>query len=627
MFKDVLRSLFYEIMSDNLACTVTDAVPQAYFTEILSLSGRMWTYHPCQDTKRIHAIATTFNIPPYVVDIMMQRGLCDDEQIENFLNPRLKNLLFDPFALKNMHEGVTAVYHAIQGRETIGVLGDYDVDGATSTALLYRYFQAIGIESRVHIPDRLREGYGPNREALKAFYDQGIRCVIIVDCGTLSFDPLAYAKQLGLNIIVIDHHLSADHMPDVTALINPNRRDEYDNPNLPSYARHLCAAGMVFVFLVGLQKYLRDHDFFHSGNDGIYEPDLFAYLDLVALGTVCDVMPLTHLNRAFVAQGLCKIQSAHNMGLRTLMDVVGCAYNTVRAHHLGFVIGPRINAGGRVGESSMGTRLLSHSCMQSAHDLSLRLDAFNQERQEIERQMLSEAYAMVEEHDLHTKSVIIIASDMWHPGVIGIAASRLKDRYQKPVIVVSFQNDPKVGKGSGRSIPGVSLGDILQQAVNANLLLQGGGHAMAAGLTVARDQLNAFSEFMWKHTHDDVAAYTPTLTVSGVVTIADVHVGYVEGLSQLEPFGQGNPAPKFVMGPVRIIQADVIGGMHLRLSLIDHTGHCIKSMYFKAMSMPYVGMLVPGESRFYILGTLKKDTWRGRESCGFYIDDIMQISS
>lgn len=588
----------------------------------LSLSHRVWVEPDTSALAPDPSLCERLGVSERVLDIVMQRDMTTQDAIENFLKPKLKNLLPDPFALKDVDKGVDAVILAIESSHTIGIFGDYDVDGATSTALLKNYMTAIDAQSTVYIPDRLQEGYGPNKAALKHLYDQGIRLVIIVDCGTTSFEPLAYAKELGLQVIVIDHHLGGATLPDVTALINPNRLDEQDNDALAPYLRSLCAAGMTFLFLVALQKKLRERGFFNTRE----EPNLFMYLDLVALGTVCDVMPLTYLNRAFVQMGLQVMKSRNNPGLSTLMDVANCASNEISAYHLGFVIGPRINAGGRVGESSLGTRLLSYDVGENARDISIRLNTLNQERQALEAQILEQAYERVESERLYDKPVVIVDHTDWHPGVIGIVASRLKERYQKPTLVISFQQDPLMGKGSGRSVPGVSLGDALHKAVNLGLLAQGGGHAMAAGLTVAREKLHDFQAFLWDTLASDVASYQPSYMVSGSLNVSDVTLDRIDELSILEPFGQGNSAPKFRIGPVRIMGIETFGRNHMRLNVMDHMGSVLKVTQFSGADTSYVDVLHDPTRLFYLLGTLKKNTWNRCDTAHFYVDDIVHVS-
>ncbi len=578
----------------------------------VSLSGKKWDFFEC-DEGDIGRLVTDHGLSEVVAKALLQRNV-STQTARDFLDPKIRNLLPNPLCLKDMEKGTDVCFQAIEAGEKIAIFGDYDVDGATSSALLRRYFRAIGLATELYIPDRLGEGYGPNAEAMENLYAQGIRLVIMVDCGTLAFEPLQRAHDLGLKVIVLDHHLSEENLPKASALINPNRLDESVEP---FYLKELCAAGIAFLFIVALQKKLRDHHFFKTQE----EPNLLEFLDLVALGTVCDVMPLTHLNRAFVTHGLRLMARQSNAGIHALMEVAGSSMIPT-AYHLGFVIGPRINAGGRVGESSLGSQLLFSEDPVGIKNMSLKLHTLNTERQNLEKLMLDQAYAMVEAEKLYEKPVILIGHENWHPGVIGIAASRLKERYNKPSLVVSYLMDATIGKGSGRSIAGASLGEAMIKAVKKGLLVHGGGHAMAAGFTVLRKDFDAFYDFIGDTLKDAVEAYTPTHQVTGWLSLASFTPSFVKSLNVLEPFGHGNPMPKFAIGPVFIRFADPFGVDHMRLVIEDHYGNRSKAVHFRGLSQPYGDLLMKRQGSFYLLGSLKIDSWNGHDDVSFVIEDI-----
>ena len=451
-----------------------------------SLSGKKWYFPSINDNELQHLI-NDHDIPEVIARILKQLNI-HNSHAELFLDPKLRTLLPDPFCLRDMEKGVRACMEAIAHHKKIAIFGDYDVDGATSSALLRRYFRDIGIVTELYIPDRLGEGYGPSIEAMKTLHSKGIKLILMVDCGTLAFAPLEAAHAMGMKVVVLDHHLSDNELPIAEAIINPNRLDE--NPISAGYLKELCAVGVSFLFLVALQKRLRTNGFF----EGRTEPDLLQFLDFVALGTVCDVMPLTHLNRVFVTHGLKLIAKRSNPGIASLMDIAGCGHVLPTAYHLGFVVGPRVNAGGRVGESWLGSQLLFSEDVKEIKETSKKLHYLNQERQTLEKNMIEQAYALVEKNNLCKRPVILISHDDWHPGIIGIAASRLKERYHKPVLVISHMQDAMVGKGSGRSVLGASLGEAMHEAVKRKLLIHGGGHAMAAGFTIHRHMSDAFYE-------------------------------------------------------------------------------------------------------------------------------------
>lgn len=575
-----------------------------------SISGKIWQFRN-HDERQALAITQRYDLSPSVGQLLSNRGV-SLEDVPAFLEPTLRNLLPDPSHLKDLDQAVERVVAAIKADEKIAVFGDYDVDGGTSCALLHRYFAFLEKNLRIYIPDRIDEGYGPNVEAMQTLKKEGHTLVMMVDCGTTSFEPLAAAKSLGLDVIVIDHHVAQASLPEAYGVINPNRLDQ------ESPLKTLCAAGLSFVFLVALQRKLREIKWFEGP-----EQDLMNLLDLVALGTVCDVMPLTGLNRAFVTQGLRIAKWRQNVGLTALADVAGLK-EAPTAYHLGFMIGPRVNAGGRVGAADLGARLLSTNDETEARTLAQRLDTLNRERQQIEATVLEEAIDLVETTDLKTKPLLLVKGEAWHPGVIGIVASRLKERYGRPACVISFTDD--MGKGSGRSITGVDLGTAMHAACHQGLLVHGGGHPMAAGFTVARQHYDQFYEFLLNRLGSDMDNILPSLEVDASITLKGISPEFLQSLACLEPFGAGNPTPKFMIQNVRISYAEVFGSDHVRCTLLSEDGARQKAVAFRVAQQALGQTILKSKSRpVHVAGTLRLDTWGGRNEAVVYIDDLMEI--
>ncbi|MBX9805547.1 MAG: single-stranded-DNA-specific exonuclease RecJ [Alphaproteobacteria bacterium] len=586
------------------------ASPDSLFEGRLSISGKIWQFRT-HDERQALAITQRYDLSPSVGQLLSNRGVAL-EDVPAFLEPTLRNLLPDPSHLKDLDQAVDRVVAAIKADEKIAVFGDYDVDGGTSCALLHRYFAFLKKDIRIYIPDRIDEGYGPNVEAMQTLKKEGHTLVIMVDCGTTSFEPLAAAKALGLDVIVIDHHVAQTSLPEAYGIINPNRLDQ------ESPLKTLCAAGLSFVFLVALQRKLREVNWFEGP-----EPDLMTLLDLVALGTVCDVMPLTGLNRAFVTQGLRIAKWRQNVGLTALADVSGLK-EAPTAYHLGFMIGPRVNAGGRVGAADLGARLLSTNDETDARTLAIRLDALNRERQQIEATVLEEAINLVETTDLKTKSLLLVKGEAWHPGVIGIVASRLKERYGRPACVISFTDD--MGKGSGRSVSGVDLGTAMHAACHQGLLVHGGGHPMAAGFTVKRDLYDQFYDFLSNRLASDMDNILPSLEVDASITLKGISPEFLQSLTCLEPFGAGNPTPKFMIQNVRISYAEVFGSDHVRCTLLSEDGARQKAIAFRVAQQALGQTILKSKNRpVHVAGTLRLDTWGGRNEAVVYIDDLMEI--
>jgi len=581
-----------------------------------SACGRRWRWRG-GDAQVAREIAERLALPEIVGRLLAQRGV-DLDHAPDFLQPRLREQLPDPAHLRDMEAAATRLVRAVRDGETIAILGDYDVDGATSAALLARFFEAIGTRTRIYVPDRLREGYGPNSAALLRLRAEGVRVVVTVDCGTTAHVPLAEAAESGLDVIVVDHHVAEPLLPRAAAVVNPNRLDE------ASPHGGLAAVGVAFLLVVAVNRALRRAGWYGAGRT---EPDLLGWLDLVALGTVCDVVPLTGLNRALVAQGIRVARRGTNPGMMALAAIAGIK-EPVDAYHLGFVLGPRVNAGGRVGASDLGARLLATDDPALAAELAQRLDAHNRERREIEARTLAAAIAMVEAAP-QAAVLTFAAAAGWHPGVIGIVASRLRERYERPALVIAL--DGGVGRGSGRSIPGVALGPAVIAARQTGLLINGGGHAMAAGFTVAADKLDALREFLVERLGNglDQQSLVPELTVDGALSAAAAQSELIGHIDRLAPFGAANPEPRFVFPALRVLHTEMVGGAHLRCSLADpFDGARLPAIAFQVAETPLGHFLAETRgAAIHIAGHLRRDTWRGGDAVQLVIDDAAPVSS
>ena len=586
-------------------CPSPEQEDRLLFEGAVSLGGRRWKMGD-SNSRLALTLCQRFELSEILGRLLDNRGI-DLEKAPDYLKPTLKSLLPDPFHFKDMKKGISRLILALEAKEKIAIFGDYDVDGATSSAILKKYLKEIGVESQVYIPDRLKEGYGPNTQALRLLHQQGNKIVILVDCGTTAMAPLESAFQDGLEVIVIDHHKAQDSLPRSAALINPNRLDE------SSPYGYLCAAGLTFLFVAALNQRLRQKGWFQT----LEEPDLRKYLDLVALGTVCDVMPLIDLNRAYVAQGLKVLRHRGNIGLAALADVAGCD-EAPTPYHLGFLLGPRINAGGRVGQSDLGVRLLTTEDISEARQLASELHALNQERQEIEALVLEEAVEQVLSQELDQQPLILVGKEGWHPGVIGIVASRLKERFHKPCCVVGFEGE--IGKGSGRSVSGFSLGEAMHQAVEKGFLMAGGGHEMAAGFTVATDRFTDFRDFLYGYVHQNPFETIPSLSIDGALHPRAITRSLQEELARLEPYGMGNPTPRFLVGPVKITYAERVGVSHVRCAFASEEGVRMKGISFRSVETALGKALLsasPG-TVVYLVGTLKGD----RRNLSFCLEDM-----
>jgi len=575
-----------------------------------SICGRRWRLTGA-DERVGEAIAERLALPEIVGRLLAQRGI-DLDHAPSFLAPRLRDQLPDPSHLRDMEISATRLVRAVRNGEVIGIFGDYDVDGATSAALLTRFFSAVGGRTRVYVPDRLREGYGPNIAALLRLREEGVGIVITVDCGTTAHQPLAEAAEAGLEVIVIDHHVAEPLLPRAAAIVNPNRLDE------TSPHRELAAVGVAFLLVVAVNRALRQVGWYGAGRG---EPDLLQWLDLVALGTVCDVVPLVGLNRALVAQGIKVARNNLNPGLSALAAAAGVS-EPIGAYHLGFVLGPRVNAGGRVGAADLGARLLATDDAALAAELAARLDAYNCERRDIEARTLEAAIALVEAVP-QSPVLVFAAAENWHPGVIGIVAARLKERYERPACVVALADG--IGKGSGRSVAGLPLGPTVIAARQAGLLINGGGHAMAAGFTVAAEKLDALQAFLAARLGDglDHERLTPELRIDGALSVAAAQGELIDDVFRLAPFGAANPEPRFVFPGVRVIHAEPVRSGHLRCTLADplETGR-LPAIAFRVCGTPLGQFLAETRgAAIHVTGHLRRDGWRGGDAVQLAIDD------
>ena len=532
-------------------------------------------------------------------------------RLTSYLDPKLSTDLPDPGHLLDMSVAVNRLVVAVQQKQKISVFGDYDVDGATSSALLKRYFRALGQDIRIYIPDRLKEGYGPSIPALDQLKSEGADVVITVDCGIASHEPLSHAKTAGLDVVVLDHHVAEAGLPEAVAIVNPNRLDE------TSVCGQLAAVGVTFLFLVALNRGLRDAGYFSE--EAPEEPNLMEWLDLVALGTVADVVPLTGLNRALVVQGIKVMSQRRNVGIKALSDVANLD-EAPTAYHLGFIFGPRVNAGGRVGEAHLGAQLLSTTDPIEAAHLAQLLDDYNQERREIEERIQEEALLQAESQG--NRSVIMVHGEGWHPGVIGIVASRLKERYNLPACVVGVADGKATG--SGRSIPGFDLGNTVIAARQRGLLKAGGGHAMAAGFTLDADKMSEFHDFLDQRvaTFIQGEGIIPTTSVDGVLTMEASTPELINMVQRLGPFGSGNAEPRFAYSGLRVVNASVVGKGHVRCVFSNAGGARLQAISFgSAEATLGHHLLNHGGLPVNVLGRLRENVWQGRSSVQLQIDD------
>ena len=575
-----------------------------------SVSGKNWLFKKFNSSD-VTKFTENFSLTEIVAKLLSIRKKNIDD-IALFLDPKIKNLLPNPLHLKDMKSAIDRTYKSIIKSELIGIFGDYDVDGASSTALLARYFLSINQKIQTYIPNRQTEGYGPNNLGFNNLISNGAKIIFTVDCGTLSFGPINFAQKLNVDVIVLDHHQSDVKLPEACAIVNPNRYDDTSELN------YLCAAGVCFVFLVGLNKKLRDENWFKNNN--INEPNILNFLDLVSLGTVCDVVPLIGLNRAIVKQGLKIMKKRSNLGLKTLYDLCNIESQPT-TFDLGFRLGPRINAGGRVGKASHGAELLISNDPKKTYQIALDLDKSNKERQAIEL-MLSEQINL-EVKNYHNHPVLVMSGNNWHEGIIGIVASRIKEKYSKPTILISLKQN--IGKGSARSVVGFDIGSQIIKAVQCGILQKGGGHKMAGGFVLKKENIPTFRDFLIKNFEKSNinSSASTNLYLDSIIAPSALNEVFFDEINCLAPFGSGNSEPKFVIENIKVISANIVGNNHIKLVLSGKDGTVFKSLAWNAINTPLEPFLNnKNRKRINIAGKIHLNQWRGERKVEFMIEDI-----
>ena len=581
-----------------------------------SATGRSWRDRLDERGQaRALAIAQRAGVPELLARVLAGRGV-EADAVAAYLDPSIRTLMSDPHVLTDMQAAAARLTHAVIRGESVAIFGDYDVDGATASALLARYLRHCGLDPIVHIPDRIFEGYGPNVDAIRSFAERGVKLLVTVDCGTTSIEPLTEAKTLGLDVVVIDHHQADEELPPAAAIVNPNRADDL------SGLGHLAAVGLVFVTLVALTRELRRRNFWTGSRS---EPDLLSLLHLVALGTVADVVPLTGLNRAFVAKGMIALRRRDHIGLTALMDAARLS-GPPEPWHLGFLLGPRINAGGRIGRADLGVRLLLEEDPSEAARIASELDRLNRERQQIELATVAqaEAEAMAALGLEEKGAVVVTAQEGWHPGVVGLVAARLKERYGRPAFAIALEPGG-IGTGSGRSIAGVDLGQAVRRAVRDGLLLKGGGHAMAAGITLKKDALAAFRAFLEDAlgASVEVARRERALLIDGAVSGGGVNLALAELLARAGPYGAGNPEPLLALPAHTLSYADPVGENHIRARFKSGDGKTVNAIAFRAGATPLGQALLDNRGRLmHAAGHVAIDRWQGEERVQMRLVDV-----
>jgi single-stranded-DNA-specific exonuclease len=589
-------------------------IESAFLGVTQSLSGRVWRQRPAEAaTIRAHMQGLGLDEP--LARALASRGVRADQGAD-FLTPTLRALFPDPSSFLDMDAAAGAILDAFQARARVHVFADYDVDGAASAALLVRWFRTMGADLPIYVPDRLTEGYGPSAKAFDNLKAAGADLVVTVDCGAAANEALAHAAAIDLKVVVIDHHLMRSEPPRALAVVNPNR------PGCNSGQGNLAAAGVVFVLLAALNREARRRNLFAERP----EPDIRQWLDLAALGAICDVTALTGFNRALTGLGLKVMSDWKNPGLRALLAAAGAEEGPAKSNHAGFILGPRINAGGRIGRSDLGARLLSTDDPVEAQALALELDALNLSRREVERTVTEAAVRRAEATGAHAddSALVVVAGEDWHPGVVGIVAGRLRERWRKPVIVVGIDPVTGLGKGSGRSQPGMNLGRAIQAAWEAGILLAGGGHAMAAGLTMDGARLAELTEFLNARLADErvEAVAMDALDVDALIDPGAATRALFESFEQLAPFGPANPEPVFALNGVQAREPVQMKGGHVRCRLVGPDGASVRAIAWRCADLPTGQALLSGQGGLNVVGRLKADDWNGRRGVQFEIEDV-----
>jgi single-stranded-DNA-specific exonuclease len=582
-----------------------------------SVTDRAWVDR-IDDSSRAVALAMVqqHGLPDVVARILAGRDV-PLEALPGFLDPRLRDLMPDPFVMTAMEPAALKIVGAIERDEIIAIFGDYDVDGATSAALLAGFLDKAGARRLIHIPDRLTEGYGPNVEAVATLVAAGAQLLVTVDCGTTGHEPILEAARLGVPTVVLDHHQAPEELPEAYAIVNPNRLDDL------SGLGHLCAAGVVFMTLVAVNRILRARGFWEKRGG---EPDLMAMLDLVALGTVADVVPLVGLNRAFVRQGIAVMRRRDRLGLRALADSARLD-GPIAPYHLGFLFGPRINAGGRIGDAALGARLLLTGDENEAAKIATELERLNRERQEIEVRMVEEAEAealLSVGLDENAAGIIVVASSHWHPGIVGLVASRLKDRFQRPVFALAVDQNG-FATGSGRSVQGIDLGRAVREAVEQKVLIKGGGHAMAAGLTIIADKIPELRAFFETRLGADASRLRAeqSLVIDAAIMAGGATLSLLTEIDRAGPYGSGHPEPLFAFGAHRVVDAMEVGTNHVRAKLKAGDGKTLEAIAFRAANQPIgIALMKNRGGVLHLAGSLAINRYRGGETVQLRIMDV-----
>jgi single-stranded-DNA-specific exonuclease len=572
-----------------------------------SVNNKKWSLKNIEERK-VDKLVQDLQISDLLARIICSRNI-EIDNAKDFLNPSLKKNLPSPYLLKDMPLAVERITSAFKNKEKIAIFGDYDVDGATSSAVLYRSFKMFGCEPIIYIPDRQKEGYGPNIKALKQLKDQGVNLVITVDCGITSFKELEYAKESNLDVVVIDHHAPEAKLPDAIAVVNPNRIDD------PTDLGMLAAVGVSFMLVGALKTKLIEINYIKKED----VPSLSSILDLVALGTICDVVPLVGANRALVRQGLKVMSKRQNIGINALFEVSDIE-DYPNVFHAGFILGPKINAGGRVGESGLGANLLTTDDVNKAQKISIHLNSLNEERKQLELNVLENAVNLAKNYE--NDDILVLSNKEWHPGVIGIVASRIVEQYNKPTIIIS--ENANQSKGSGRSVSGVDIGSMMSAAKQSGILINGGGHPMACGLTIDTEKISGLRLFLNNKSKTKITKAERVHLIDIAISISGAIPELIKQLSLAEPFGAGNPEPRFIIKNVNLFNSKIVGDNHVKCSLSDSTNQRLEAIAFRCVGTA-LGKSLLNNYHAHVIGKLKISEWNGRESLQMHIEDVIEL--
>ncbi len=576
----------------------------------LSLSGKNWIYKKF-DSSYVEFLKENYLLDEITAKLLSIRNI-EKDSIKSFLEPSIKNLIPNPNTLRDMEKTTLRLLKAINENQRIGIFGDYDVDGASSTAIIGNYLKIIKKNFEIYIPDRRSEGYGPSIKSFQNLIDKKVNLIITVDCGTMSFDAIDFANRNKVDVVVLDHHQSEINLPNAYSIINPNRFDDDSKLN------YLCAAGVCFMTLISINSALRKQGWFLKNK--IKEPNLLNFLDLVSLGTICDVVPLIGLNRAIVKQGLKIINSKKNLGLKTLIDL--CKIETkASTYHLGYVIGPRINAGGRVGKCSHGANLLLNNNPKESFQIATELEKFNLDRKKLESDLLNVVLNTV--NDDVNDPVLVLCGNNWHEGVIGIIASRIKEKFNKPTVIISLKDN--IGKASARSILGFDIGAVILAAIQNKILIKGGGHKMAGGFSIEENKIKQFKEFITKMFKKKIDKNfgRNEIYLDSLISASALNFDFYKKVEKLSPFGSGNPEPRFIIENVKVLKSLIVGKNHIKSILLSKDGSSIKTIAFNSYDTDLGQFLLNNKKNtFNIVGKLSLNEWKGEKNVEFIIDDI-----